>query len=353
MFDGFEEEDPSADFDAACGGSGTSAHGHEHEEEEAGLGRPLVEVLRSEAGGGHHGDDLEDGGADGLADGVFLTDEDEVEGDCEGGGEEDIEVDFGFFLGFPPRPFFLEEPGIEHEADTAEDHEEGEPEFYSQVVIGGDTFISGAEAAGGYGGEGMAEGFVGVHAHGDQAEGAEDGECGIDLPEAHGEVLDARLDAAGSGFGGGLVLEEGFAADAERGEQCDEEDEDAESAEPLGEGAPEEDGAGVMGEVGYDGGAGGGESGHGLEEGLDGAEAGLAEDVGQGAEGGADEPAEADDSDGFLAEDFAAGAASEEQEDGSGHGSDGDGQGEGSDGSLVGVGLRQPGGVGEAGCHGA
>ncbi|MFM1941118.1 MAG: hypothetical protein RI897_100 [Verrucomicrobiota bacterium] len=48
----------------------------------------------------------------------------------------------------------------------------------------------------------MAEGLVGVHAHGDEAEGAQDGEGGIDLPEAHGEILDARLDAAGSGFGG-------------------------------------------------------------------------------------------------------------------------------------------------------
>ncbi|MFM1941119.1 MAG: hypothetical protein RI897_101 [Verrucomicrobiota bacterium] len=43
------------------------------------------------------------------------------------------------------------------------------------------------------------------------------------------------------------MLEECFTTDAERGEECDEEDEDAESAEPLGERAPEDDGAGVLG----------------------------------------------------------------------------------------------------------
>ncbi|MFM1941117.1 MAG: hypothetical protein RI897_99 [Verrucomicrobiota bacterium] len=112
------------------------------------MGGPLVEVFRGEAGGGHDGDDLKEGGADGLGEGVCLADEDEVECYCEGGGEEDIEVDFGFFLCFPSGPFSLEEPGVEHEADSSEDHEEGEPEFDAEVVIGGDAFISGAEAAG-------------------------------------------------------------------------------------------------------------------------------------------------------------------------------------------------------------
>ncbi|MFM1941120.1 MAG: hypothetical protein RI897_102 [Verrucomicrobiota bacterium] len=86
---------------------------------------------------------------------------------------------------------------------------------------------------------------------------------------------------------------------------------------------------------------------------MDRSQAGLAENVGEGAEGGADDPAEADDGDGLLAQDFATGAASEEEEEGSGCGGDGDGEGEGADGSLVGLGLGKPGGVGEAGSHGA
>ena len=87
----------------------------------------------------------------------------------------------------------------------------------------------------------------------------------------------------GVGHAGGFRQEEQLAADAEAGHQGYGEEGDAETANPLGEGAPKEHAVGHLLDVVEDGGAGGGEARHGFEESIGHAGYVAADEVGQHA----------------------------------------------------------------------
>jgi len=204
-------------------------------------------------------------------------------------------------------PSASQEGGVEVEVGSGEDHEGDDGDFDAEAVVLSDGGVEGAKASGGHGAEGVAEGFEDGDSLEEQAEDLGSGDGDVDFPEEQCGLSDARLDGFGEGSGD-FGADEEFGAGAGLSEDGDEEDDDSHAAEPVCEASPEEDGAGEILGCGKDAGPGGGETGDAFEDAGTGdikpavavgfEDAG--DDIGQGAEEAAEEPAECDDADGFL-----------------------------------------------------
>lgn len=238
LFGEFEDEDEPSDFESSCGGSCAASDEHEEEEGAFAEERPLHVVFGAISGGGGDGDDGEEAVAKraekAQVGGVLVWGACDREG--EGGEEEtnreDEEEAAAFLVLAEAFPTFAKEGVVEDEAEAAEDHEGAEPEFDAEALVVADAGVVGAEASGGDGGEGVAEGFpegdgtFEAPADEPEAKGTEEGEGDVDVPEFEGEVSDAAV-AAFAGAEGAFVLHEAAAANAEVGEEGDEEDENS------------------------------------------------------------------------------------------------------------------------------
>ena len=182
-------------------------------------------------------------------------------------------------------------------------------EILGAVVVDG-------EAAGGRGGHGVVGGLEPVHADCPVRQGAACGEQHVDGPDPLGRGGESRvyLCAYGAGGLGGKHL---HASSHERGDDGDGEEHDSQSAYPLCERAPEQDGVGQTLHVVEYGGAGGGEARHGFEEGVGDVGDAAVEEKGKHAEEGEDDPRGGDHQIGVAPAERVLGIASgKEQEEG-------------------------------------
>ena len=180
---------------------------------------------------------------------------------------EDIELELGTL---EERPHLeLEDGHIEHhEVDACQELEEdadildgGRLEELRRIVMGGET-------SGGGGGHGVVDAVEPIHAAEIERRDAGDGQSQIDGPNplGHGGQAGVHLGAQRScGFGSKHLH---TAATHHRGQDGDGEEDNSQTANPLGLRAPVERGMGKPFHIVQDGGSRGGETGHGLEEGI-------------------------------------------------------------------------------------
>ena len=294
------EDEDAHGFESAGGGACHAAAEGEDDEEEGDGDPPGGGVGDEGAGGGEDADGLHGGAAEGVGPGDVgggaEGEADEEGGYGEGAEEEGELVELGAYA----VPAEGDEVEDEHEVDAAEEHGEGDDvllevgEVFEAVVVDG-------EAAGGDVGEGDVEGVPGVHAAFPEEEDEEEGEGEIDAEGladggGHGGGLLARIVRA-RGFGG----VEAVFVDAQGGHDGEDEEHDAEAAEPLRHAAPEEYGGGQPLDGGEDRGSRRGDAGHGFEEGVAEGVEGACGKEGEGAEEGKDDPEEDDEEVGVAA----------------------------------------------------
>ena len=131
-----------------------------------------------------------------------------------------------------------------------------------------DAGVVGGEAAQRDGREAVADGVEHAHAGQPVGGGARDGEREVDVPQGLGGLGDARRQLGVLDRTGDLGAVEQHAADPEHGQHGDGEDDDAHAAQPLQQLAVEQHGVRQGVEAVQHRGAGGGETGEGLEDGV-------------------------------------------------------------------------------------
>jgi len=243
MEDDFVEDVETGCFDTASSGTRHATDKHEEEHEHLGSEGPEVVVGGDKAGGGLEGKGLEATDAEGLHEGIDVLEE-EVEGDeeaaDEGSGEEEDkvgDVDAG--------EFEAQSLEVEGEVDAACEHEEEDDPFGGDGVVATDAVVAYGEAAGGDVAEGDAKGIEKGHLRvGEEEEGDfGDGEGEVEFPEERAGLSDAGTDPFFDGAAGFDLVEE-FTANLQGGKDGEEDDDDAETADPLEEASPKEDGFG-------------------------------------------------------------------------------------------------------------
>ncbi len=157
---------------------------------------------------------------------------------------------------------------MDGEIDAARQHEDDGDELDQRAVEIGETGIMGREAAGGDGGEGMADGVEETHPGEPERQCAGAGQADIEHPQRTCRLRDPGRGFLVLGDPGGLRPIQLHPADAHERQDRDGEDDDAHSPEPLDLLAMIEDGRGEIVQPDDDRGAGGGESRDGLEDGV-------------------------------------------------------------------------------------
>ena len=147
--------------------------------------------------------------------------------------------------------------------------------------------VRGGEATGREGGHGVVDGFECRHATEPIGDAAQQTQHQIDDDYVLGHV--GRPRTVFLGLIGGFGLEQLHAADVEGGQHGNGQHDEADSPQPLQQGAPQQDAGRHVVEAGQHGRSRGGDPGHGLEIGV--GEADLVdEDEGQGTEDTGDDP---------------------------------------------------------------
>ena len=77
-----------------------------------------------------------------------MSDQYHIRGDHQGRSDQDEQEHLGFLILPPSNPAPSQEPGIQHETDPSERHEQDQPKFDPDVVIIGDAFVVGTKTAG-------------------------------------------------------------------------------------------------------------------------------------------------------------------------------------------------------------
>ena len=273
------------DLEPARGGAGAGAECQQDDEDNGGERAPGAEVAESETRGGKHGDDIEAADAQGIHEAVDVS-HPEIEGDDQ--GHPDDQPEEALHLGILEQAVVTagESLHIEQEGQAAEEHEEG---AYPVRRVGevGHGLIGGGVAAGAEGRHGVVDRFEQVHATHPVGEEAEHGEYQIDQHY----VVGHRFGAGGALVGPirALGLEQLHAPDVEVGQYRHRHHDEADSAQPLQDGSPQQDAVGHAVEPRQHGGSRGGDPRHGLEVGVGKVDMGD-EDEGQGPEDAGDHP---------------------------------------------------------------
>ena len=188
-----------------------------------------------------------------------------VEGDDE--GEEQPKTHEKAALRIPPQGQGLAPEGLEvqGEVDAPQEHEDGHHHIDVNALVIADGGVLGGKAAGGQGAEGVAEGVQEIHTPQQQEDGFGHREGHINLPEDHGGVFEAGFELIHR-RPRHLGLVELHAAHPQEGEDGQAQDDDAQTAQPVGQAAPEEDARGHDFHVLDNRGPGGGEARGGLED---------------------------------------------------------------------------------------
>ena len=248
-----------------------------------------------------------------TADGIDDAGEEKIGADDDGRDEKEEGVDSEFFVEALLEGESRDDAEKQEKVASAEEHEENDDRLYIGAPVVGDAGVFGGKSPGGDGSEGMADGIEEGHSPEVEEQGFRQGQGDIDDAEDFRRAGDSRSELVPHGFDArdfGVV--EGLSADAEHGKDRKGEHHDSEAADPMGEASPEKDSVSeafhsvreegaVHQDEGFvdDGGAGGGKTGNGFEEGVeplhfcDG-------DEGEGSEEGDHDPSEGNHSEAFA-----------------------------------------------------
>lgn len=294
------QHDKTNAFEAAAGGAGAAADEHAHGEDDPREMRPLPRIVVEDTGGGEEGDDLEEAGAQGAVDAIVAgAHEDEHNQRCTHENGAAVELELRVLQELAEA--ILEDGEVEQgEAGAAQEHEEDGGVVDGHAVEVARAGIMGGEASGGGDGHRVVDAVEEVHAFEVEADGADDGEEGVDAPDPVALCAQSgvHLDAHGAC---GLGREHLDATADERRDDGDGEEDDPQAADPLREAAPEEQGVGQAFYVVDERCAGGGEAGDGLEVGIGDGRDIAAEVEGEAAEEAEDDPHERHDEEGVAA----------------------------------------------------
>jgi hypothetical protein len=144
----FEENHQAAHFDPSRGGAGTAADKHHSDDEDAREVRPLVVVRGDKSGGGADGNNCEGRVTQGCGGVRRLRIVEQTSGHGQGHDGEDTQIEARFFILFPFAPSSGNEPSVEHEADSAQDHEEDDPPLHGRALVEADACVACAEPPG-------------------------------------------------------------------------------------------------------------------------------------------------------------------------------------------------------------
>ena len=284
-----EKDQHTHDLDAAGSGTGHSAAGGEDQEEEQQGGPPQVGVGHHAAGGGQHAGGLHHPEAKGVGPGGAVMEM--QDGDGKSDGEEQqrqIEAELIQLVLYltPTEGYDIVQ---QREVDAADEHGGGQEVLLQGREARHAVGIDGETASGDIG-EGEVDRLPHRHARQDKEHDEEGGEGKIDRE---------GLPHHGTHGGGGLACVVGTAGfggiqavfvQPQRGHHGEDQQDDAETAQPLGDAAPEQYGGGQRLDIGEDGGTCGGESRHGLEEGVGQGTAAAGGEEGERSEKGHDTP---------------------------------------------------------------
>ena len=285
-------------FYTASGTAGTGAYAHEYEggHPEGRSPTDVVEVLARKSCTGDDGRYVEEGGAEilpqvvqhvfGVAACLWRMEEQQEEHQ----NEEGYDIEEGVHLLVAQEYLCAADAQVvvEGEVDTGEEHEDGADVFYVRGMEEADAGCVGAESACGQGGHGMANGVEEVHGSHPEEEGADDRQQDVDgeSPARRSSYFWPKPVQFQPGHLGRIYVAVLHFVDGNKGYG---EYDDSQSAYPVHHTAPEAQAVGKSVYVGYNGGAGGGESAHGLEEGVGRRHAQM-QDEGHHAYGGEEYP---------------------------------------------------------------
>ena len=257
-----EKQDPGALY-AAAGRAGAGPAEHKDHQQGPGELRPEVEIHAGETGGGDDRGDLKEGVAQGGQKGaVHALD---IAGDEENGTAHHAGKKTEFIAFERLTPFSAQDQEVEGKIHGKEKHSDAEDDLHRGALVGADGQVAGGEAARAGSGKGMCHRVEPVHSGGPQGKDHQHRE----------DQIDAVQDLGGlRGFGhqftddgpGRLGLHHMKRARAQGGEKGDGQDQDPHAAQPMDEGAPEENALRKRLHSCEDRGSGGGEAGDGLEQ---------------------------------------------------------------------------------------
>jgi len=264
--DGPEQQQDTGALHAAAGGAGAGAAEHQQDHDSLREGGPEHEVGGGKAGGGDDGAYLEEGVAQTLPQGA--VDGEDVDGDQHGGSGDHDEEEAQLVAG----QGLFKTPGqhqeVQREVQGEQQDENGDDELDHGIAVGAHAGVAVGEAAGAGGAEGVDKAVVQGHTRQLQTQCLSQSEGAVDAVEDFGGLglLGHQLGEDGAGS---LGLREVVGADAHGGQKSRGQHQHAHTAQPVGEGAPEEDAAGHGFNIGENGGAGGGKAGDGFKKAVD------------------------------------------------------------------------------------
>ena len=234
----FSQQEKADDLEAARCGAGAASDEKEEEQEEPAEGRPLVEVGRDVPRGGRNGGYREERVPE-RPENIGSALEDQGNRDEQGAAEDDGQEKAEFLiLPYDGQPLF---PGryIQAEIGAGKEHEKHNDHLKERIVVVGDAFILCGKAAGGDDGKGILQGIQGRHAAEGKGNRSGCGEDQVGHKDGRGCFLDAG-ERLGRGGACGFRTDHLRLHPSRLWKEGHEEDNDAQAAHPVGEGAEEE-----------------------------------------------------------------------------------------------------------------
>jgi len=191
----------------------------------------------------------------------------QADGGQQGGRGEDREIHQQFAVTKHVAEPAGEQTIVENEVGAGQQHEHGHHAVHKRGIKLPDAGILRGKTARGHRGEGVRQRVEQVQAAAHQQNGFDDGEDRVDQPDDLGGLGDARRDLVHGGARG-FGLDQLQAAHSQQRQDGHGEHHDAHSSQPMSEGAPEQNRGGMAFDIRENRGAGGGQAGHRLEQGI-------------------------------------------------------------------------------------
>ena len=298
QFGALEQYGQTADLQTACGRSGTGTDDHQREQDHLGKHRPQIEIRRGITGRRDHRGNLEEGVAKCLQQGAVIQRED-VECDHHHTACDDQQIHAQFFIAEDAADVF-DQQKVEHvEVDAKQQHEHGDHHLQINAVIEGDAGVLDGKTAGTGRTEGRAQRIEQRHAAQQQEEDHDRGQHQIDLIE-NGCALPQTGHQLADDWSRCFCPHDVHHAVVGAGDDGEQKDEDAHTADPVCEAAPEQRGVGECLDIGQDAGTGRGKSGDRFKETVHQGRDLAAEEERKSSEEGKDDPGQANGDHAFL-----------------------------------------------------
>ncbi len=263
-------QDQGADhLDPPPGGAGAGGQAGQEEHEEGDEDGPQGVVGADEAAVGSDGDQVETDMAERRPEALVGPHAPEVGGAAQHAQDDDGQDTPGLGVA-PVGPQAALAPGskVGGEVERRDHHEDTQDHLDGHGVEGPDTGVAGGEAAQTERREGVADGIEPAHPGQLEGQDAGDGDAQIHGPEDGRGVADAGGEFGVLDGSRDLGAQELHAADPQQGQDGHRQDDDPHAPQPVEGMAPEVDGWLRRIEPRHHRGPGGGEPGHGLEEGV-------------------------------------------------------------------------------------